>query len=66
MSKRTLSPCQEGEVATSSNNNPRSAFHVCQFQIAKSTSNVIVQALLENVGLGVVAIDLEKSNIGMT
>jgi hypothetical protein len=66
MSKRTLAPCQEGDITTFSNNNPRSAFRVCQFQIAKSTSNVVVQALLENVGLGMVALDLEKSDIGMT
>jgi hypothetical protein len=36
------------------------------FQIANSISIVVVQAIFENMGLGVVALDLEKSNSSMT
>jgi hypothetical protein len=32
------------------------------FQITKATSIVVVQAILENVALGIIALDLEKSN----
>jgi hypothetical protein len=32
------------------------------FQITKSTSTVVVEAILKNVALGMVALDLEKSN----
>jgi hypothetical protein len=39
---------------------------VFAFQIANSISIVVVQAILENVSLGVVALDLEKSNNSMT
>jgi len=61
MYERALTPCWEGETILSINKNSRNSFHVC-FLNYQATSIVVVQAILENVALGIIALDLEKSN----